>query len=195
MLPVTHRAVVVIFSLIWGCAYINAAEPYGLDLHGQPIRELAGSGIRVVVLVFAASDCPISNRYVPEIARLSHEFSARGVRVWWVFPNPEDTASIVAKHNAEFAISEPTLLDSRQTLVHLAHVGITPEAAVFAVEGNVLRQVYRGRIDNRYLSIGRERPQPDRHDLEAAIAATIAGGSVPQSGGPPVGCSIIPIQK
>jgi hypothetical protein len=195
MLSVTHRAVVVILSLFWGCAFIQAAEPYGLDLHGQPVRDLAGTGIRVVVLVFAASDCPISNRYVPEIARLSHEFSARGVRIWWVFPNSEDTAPIIAKHNAEFAISESTVLDSRQSLVHLAHVDITPEAAVFAVDGNVLRQLYHGRIDDRYLSFGRERPQPDRHDLEAAIAAAIAGEPVPQPGGPPVGCSIIPPQK
>ncbi len=195
MLSRTHRAALVVASLVLACARIHATEPYGLDLHGQPVSQLAGPGIRVVVLVFAASDCPISNRYVPEIARLNQEFSARGVRVWWVFPNSEDTAPIVSRHNADFAISESTVLDSRQTLVQLAHVDITPEAAVFAVDGNVLRQVYRGRIDDRYLSIGRERPQPDRHDLETAIAAALAGEPVPRPGGPPVGCSIIPLQK
>jgi hypothetical protein len=148
-----------------------------------------------VVLIFAASDCPISNRYVPEIAHLNREFSEQGVRIWWVFPNPEDTASIVAKHNAEFAIAEPSVLDSRQTLVQLAHVTITPEAAVFAVDGNDLRLVYRGRIDDRYLSIGRVRPQPQHRDLESAIAAALTGKPVPEPGGPPVGCAVVPLEK
>jgi len=57
-----------------------APDRFGIDLDGKPVSELAGPGIRIVVLVFAASDCPISNRYVPEIARLNREFSSRGVR-------------------------------------------------------------------------------------------------------------------
>ena len=47
------------------------------------------------MLIFAASDCPISNRYVPEIARLTNEFSPQGVRFWWVYPNGADTASVI----------------------------------------------------------------------------------------------------
>jgi tetratricopeptide (TPR) repeat protein len=75
----------------------QAATPadFGTDLHGQPIHHLAGPGVRVVVLIFAASDCPISNRYVPEIARLTNEFSPQGVRFWWVYPNGADTASVI----------------------------------------------------------------------------------------------------
>lgn len=175
------------------CAW--ASEPLGFDLRGKPITDLAGPGIRVVVLIFAASDCPISNRYVPEIARLNREFTKRGVRIWWVFPNPEDRSSTVAQHNHAFAITEPTVLDTRQSLVHLAHVTTTPEAAVFRSKGNDLREVYRGRIDDRYLSIGQERPRAQQHDLEAAIGAALADKPVPPSGGPPIGCSIVPLQK
>jgi hypothetical protein len=190
-----HRALQVILFLFLSCARIYAAEPYGLDLRGQPVRELAGPSIRLVVLIFAASDCPISNRYIPEIARLNHEFSSHGVRIWWVFPNPGDTAPIVKKHNADFSIEESAVLDSRQTLVQMAHITITPEAAIFAVDGKGLREVYRGRIDDRYLSIGSERPQAQHHDLEIAIAAALAGKPIPPAGGPPVGCWVEPLQK
>ena len=167
-----------------------ATETFGLDLHGQPVRELAGPGIRAVVLIFAASDCPISNRYIPEIARLNHEFSAQGVRFWWVFPNPTDTASVVAQHDKEFSIAENTVLDPRQILVHRSQATVTPEAVVFKVEGSALREAYLGRIDDRYVSLGRERPQPQHRELEAAIAAALAGKPIPQPAGPPVGCSI-----
>jgi len=178
----------------------QAQADFGVDLQRNPIRTLAGPGVRVVVLIFAASDCPISNRYVPEIARLSREFGAAGakhptVKFWWVFPNPGDTAAVVAQHDREFAIHESVLLDPRQKLVALAHAAITPEAAVFAVRGGELDEVYHGRIDDRYITLGQERPQPQRHDLESAIQAVLHGKAVSQPEGPPVGCSIVFLQK
>jgi len=189
------RFAVMILFLAFSCEFMRSAEPYGVDLNGRPVHQLAGSDTRFVVLMFAASDCPICNRYVPEIARLDHEYSSRGVRFWWVFPNPEDTASIVARHNREFAIRERTVLDSRQALVHLAHITVTPEAAIFRVAGDGMHQIYRGRVDNRYMEIGRERPQPDHRDLELALDAALADKPIPQPAGPPVGCSVVFLQK
>jgi len=165
-----------------------------VDLEGKPISDLGGPGIRVVVLIFAASDCPISNRYVPEIARLNHEFSTQGARFWWVFPNPDDTGARVARHVREFAIHEDVLLDLNQVLVERAHVKVTPQVAVFTADRGALREVYRGRIDDRYISLGQERPQPQHRELEAAIIAALAGKPVPRPTGPPVGCSIVFLQ-
>lgn len=190
-----QRAVLWLAALALSAPGLCAAERYGIDLSGKAVDNLTGPGVRLVVLVFAASDCPISNRYVPEIARLSGEFSPRGVRFWWVFPNPGDTASVVARHNREFSIGEDTVLDAGQKLVRLAQVDVTPEAAVFAVAGGSLSELYRGRIDDRYLSIGSERPQPSVHDLEAAIEAALAGKPIPKPLGPPVGCSIVSLGK
>lgn len=171
----------------------------GIDLQGNPIRELAGPGVRVVVLVFVASDCPISNRYVPDIERLTQQFAAQPVHIWWVYPNQEDTAQVVVQHNRDFSIPDSaesrTLLDPAQHIVAWAHARVTPEAAVFVVDGLKLHEVYNGRIDDRYISIGQQRPEPQHHDLEGAVAAALAGKPVPQPDGPPVGCSIVFRQK
>lgn len=192
-------AIVVVLGGIVG-VFAAAPSEFGIDLRGNPIHDLAGPGTRVVVLIFAASDCPISNRYVPEIARLNREFEGNDAshpeaRIWWVFPNPGDTAAVVARHKNEFDIRDNILLDPRQTLVQRAHAAITPEAAIFLVHGADLDEVYRGRIDDRYLSFGQERPQASRHDLEDAIRAALAGRPVPQPGGPAVGCSIVFLPK
>jgi hypothetical protein len=169
-----------------------------VDLNGRPVEQLAPAGTRAVVLFFAASDCPISNRYIPEVQRLAMEVEPLGVRVWFVYPNPGDNAAVVRAHDADYAINTDsaayTVLDTRQTLVKMAHVTITPEAAIFVPEGSELHQVYRGRIDDRYLSLGTERPQATHHDLEEAVRAVVAGRPVPQPGGPTVGCSIVPLQ-
>ncbi len=165
-----------------------------VDLNGHPVEQLAPAGARAVVLFFAASDCPISNRYIPEVQRLAKEVEPLGVHFWFVYPNPGDSASVVRAHDAEFAIDSYTALDTKQTLVRMAHVTITPEAAVFVPEGAGLHEVYRGRIDDRYLALGRERPQAAHHDLEEAIRAILADKPVPQPGGPPIGCSIVTLQ-
>ena len=132
-------------------AMTKAARPesrnFGTDLNGKSVR-LAISGIHVVVLIFAATDCPLSKRSVPEIARLQREFN-QGVAFWWVYPNPSDKADAVRKLEKDFSIAAPALIDSRQDLVRMAHISVTPEVAVFAVENGELREQYHGRIDDR----------------------------------------------
>jgi hypothetical protein len=170
----------------------KAGPLHATDLQGHPVERLNAAGTKAVVLIFAATDCPISNRYIPQIERLRSKLATQGVAFWWIFPNPGDTLAIVRKHGADFSISTPTLLDSQGELVRMAHASITPEAAVFAVAGGNLREVYHGRIDDRYIAFGQERPQAVHHDLEEAIHAVLAGHAVSKPLGDPVGCSIIP---
>ncbi len=182
----------MLLLLCWLVPAAWAAQPFGTDLKGRPVDNLAPSGSRAVVLFFAASDCPISNRYIPEIERLAREFSPEGVRFWWVYPNPEDTSQVVRSHDAQFDIHAEDVLDTDQLLTRMAHATITPEVAVFVPSSDGLREMYRGRIDNRYVSLGQERPSATRHDLEDAIRAVLANRPVAKPGGPAVGCSIVP---
>lgn len=170
-----------------------AMTSLAVDVSGRPVTQLAPPGTHAVVLFFAASDCPVSNRYIPEIQRLTVQFQPLGVQVWFVYPNPGDKADVIRAHDAEFSIHANTALDIEQTLTHMAHATTTPEAAVFVPTKGTLKEVYRGRIDDRYLALGTERPQATHHDLEDAIRAVLAGKLVPQPGGPPVGCSIVPL--
>jgi len=169
------------------------AKLHATDLQGNIVHRLAPVDARVVVLIFAATDCPISKRYIPEIQRLQREFAQQGVAFSWVFPNPGDTASVVGKHELDYSIHAQTLIDVRQELVRMAHVAVTPEAAVFAVDRGELNEVYHGRIDDRYLSLGKARPQATTHELEDAITAVLAGHSPAVSNAKPVGCSIVPL--
>src|SRR5271154_4773337 len=112
---------------VWLLAMATAST-LALDLDGRPVTQLAPPGSRAVVLFFAASDCPVSNRYIPEIQRLTRQFEPLGVRVWFVYPNPGDNAKVIRAHDLEFAIAANTALDNRQTLTQMAHATITPEA-------------------------------------------------------------------
>src|ERR1700674_1827084 len=137
------------FIRVWLLAMATTTT-LAVDLDGRPVTQLAPPGSRAVVLFFAASDCPISNRYVPEMQRLTRQFEPSGVRVWFVYPNPGDDAKVIRAHNAQYAITANTALDTRQNLVRMAHATTTPEAAILVPQGGELHEVYRGRIDDRY---------------------------------------------
>lgn len=178
-------------------AWIAAAassSPYGLHLDGRPVTQLYPAAASAVVLFFTASDCPIAKRYAPEIRRLASEYSRGQVVFWWVYPNPGDTADVIHQHPEQFSSADEVILDNDQRLVRMAHAEITPEAAIFVPAAGQLREVYHGRIDDRYISLGQERPRAQKHDLEDALKAVLAHRSVPASGGPPVGCSIVPLE-
>ena len=71
-------------------------------------------------------------------------------------------------------------------LVKFSGATITPEAAVYA--GG--RVQYRGRIDDRFVDFGVDRPAAIEHDLQDAIAAILAGKPVAQPETQAVGCYI-----
>ena len=135
----------------------------------------ASPSIKATVLLFVSSECPYSNRTAPEIRRLAEEFASKGVRFWLIYPNRADTPEIIRAHLTAFGYPDIALRDPDHALVKLAMPTVTPEAAVFDKNGVL---VYRGRIDDRFVELGRERPSPTRHDLQEALTATLAGKRV-----------------
>ena len=132
----------------------------------------SSSTAQASVFLFLATDCPICNRYAPEIKRLHDRFTARGVRFWRVYPDPDTTAGEIGKHTRDFDYRFPALRDPQHALVKYAGATVTPEAAIFDGGG---RLIYRGRIDDRFPELGVERSAPTRRDLEAALVAALDG--------------------
>ena len=142
------------------------------------------------VLVFTTTDCPISNRYAPEIQRLAAKFAGQ-VKFVLVYPVPTDSPEMVLEHAKKFAYSLETLRDADQKLVKQTGVTVTPEVALLRGE----RLLYRGRIDDRYLAFGKDRVAPTRHDLEEAVRAVIAGKPVAQAETRAIGCFLADLVK
>jgi hypothetical protein len=154
-------------------------------------RRLAPPGTKAVVLFFVATDCPVSNRTFPEMRRLREEFAGQGVRFWFVYPNEGETAAAIAEHQKEFDAGGEAWVDAKGELVALAHARVTPEVAVLVPAGVEWKSVYVGRIDDRYVRLGLERPQATEHFADQAIQAVLHGQAVPPATGTPVGCAIM----
>src|SRR5262249_18636782 len=146
----------------------------------------AASGAKATVFLFTATDCPISNRYAPEVQRGYHSFAPQGVRFFLLSPNPADPPDLIRAHAKAFGYPADALRDPKQELARLAGATVTPEAAVFSGR----RLVYHGRIDDRFVDLGLERPSPTVHDLNDTLAAVIAGTPVAHPVTQAVGCFI-----
>ena len=168
-----------------------AGQNWGVRSGGVPLGEIAPPGTRAVVLFFVAADCPVSNRMFPEMRRLRESFRNRGVRTWFVYPNFNEKPADIAAHQAAFDAGEEALQDPTGALVRLSHAVATPEMTVLAPTPGGWRAAYTGRIDNRYVHLGLERPAATEHDGEDALLAVLEGKTPRVPGGQPVGCAIM----
>ena len=162
--------IIAALMLAAGLYYGTSSDPapaYALD--GKPADPLASE--KPVLLLFTRDDCPISNRYAPEVQRLYARF-ADTVDFYLVYPDPNTDADAIQTHLHEYGYAIPALRDPDHALVDLSAATITPEAALY-LPGQQL--IYRGRIDNRYVEFGTTRPRATQHDLHDILAALEAG--------------------
>jgi hypothetical protein len=160
------------------------------DLAGNAVQLFSTSTSKTTVLIFVRTDCPISNRYAPELARLYKEF-ASSAAFYLVYADPTNSAEVIRKHIAEYGYTFGALRDPGHELVRLAKARVTPEAAVFSASGQLL---YHGRIDNRYVDFGKSMPQPTRRDLEEALQSVLAGKAVSVTSTTAIGCFLADVQ-
>ena len=71
-------------------------------------------------------------------------------------------------------------------------VSVTPEVAVIAAAREV---VYRGRVDDRYVDFGRDRPAPTTRDLDLALTNLLAGRAIEPKTTRAVGCILSDLLK
>jgi hypothetical protein len=162
------------------------------DVHGvtQDLRVpsgLAPAGM-AHVLLFVTSDCPISNRYAPEVQRLCADYLKKGVSCTLVYEDAAIDSAAVRAHGEAFGYRDiPAVIDTGHAIAATMKATVTPQAVVVAAGGRV---EYRGRIDNRYEELGKPRRVVTVHDLRDALDDILAGRVVARPATEAVGCFI-----
>jgi peroxiredoxin len=144
----------------------------------------------VAVFLFTRTDCPISNRYAPEVQRIHAEFGKQGIAFWLVYVDPEESSDAIREHLKDYSYALPVLRDPEHALVALTGVAATPEAAVFVGR----RMIYRGRIDDWYVDFGKARSKASQTDLRDVLQATLDGEQLELRTTRAVGCLIADLE-
>jgi hypothetical protein len=172
---------------------VGAAEPaLGLfrvrtvtDSQGAVHQLGAKPGVKAVVLVFLGPECPISQRYVPELNRIVAAHQTNAVEFYAVVAVRKTTRTNVAAFTKEYAVGFPVLVDDSLALARWLRPTHVPEAYVLKRDGDL---VYHGRIDDWYQSIGKPRAVIQQRELREAIDAVLSDRTPTRSYARPVGC-------
>lgn len=170
---------------------IDAASIRLVDLDGHPYSLPQVLHDAITVVVFTRTDCPISNRYAPDIRELYEVYRPRGVEFVLVYVDPRQQPDAIRDHLKEYEYPCSALRDSEHALVAATGATVTPEAVLFDTDG---RAVYRGRIDDRNVELGKSRSTVVKHDLADAIAATLDGEPIAEPFTKAVGCPIADLE-
>ena len=139
-------------------------------------------------LFFITHDCPVSNRYAPEIRRICTDYQARGLKCALVYVDPALSEPAARAHADEFRHGDyPRLIDRQHALVKAAGAATTPEVALIGKDGKL---AYRGRIDDLYVTWGKPRRAVQDATFRHALDAYFSGQPITPKTTKAVGCFI-----
>ena len=138
-----------------------------LTIFALPTKETSLQDI--TVYYFMGEQCIISQNFTDEMRRLHAEFTPQGVEFIGMFPNGYSTKKGLSDFKEKYAIPFELILDDKQVMMQKFGVKISPEVVVF--DSRKKEVLYHGRINNRYVRVGRRRPQATTTDLQDALQA------------------------
>jgi len=139
-------------------------------------------GSKGTVLIFIATQCPVSNGYNERMEKLAQDFKARGINVIGINANSTESAADVKDHAAKNNLTFTILKDNGNKVADQLGATRTPEAYFLDASNKLL---YHGRIDN-----SRDITQVNSSELRDALEATLAGKPVAKATANAFGCSI-----
>ena len=157
----------------------------------------AGGPAERNLYIFVTHECPIANRYAPEIGRIAEEHLDLVGPTVVVYADANASAKDCVTHFEQYYLASDSTEDEAQvasvTMVHDAQHEWVKRFDVRAVPTAVIARgeavLYHGRIDDRNPRLGARRVQADQEDLREALVALRAGSLTPTRT-TVVGCSI-----
>lgn len=163
-------------------------QPSPHTIAGEPIDPLINVESKVVVLIFIASDCPISNRYAPLVNRIYEAYKEKGIAFYSVYPMSSETIEDIESHRSDYGYKMPALTDKDHVLVDKADAMVTPEVSVYLPGTETW--AYRGRINDLYVDFGKWRRHPTENDLTDVLDLILSGEEFEPKRTRAVGCYI-----
>lgn len=179
-LPFANSNVVQMLS------HLRAVNLPGQSGQSSTLDSLSQKTNNILVFITLSEVCMLSRYYAKEIEHMKNRWAKAEVRFYGVFPNPFSTAPQVEEFMKENQVRFAMLADSGGRFCKANQLKVTPEALV--VKNGLV--IYRGRIDDFYVAIGRHKTTTTRRFLEEALQAAQKGKTPVSPFVLPVGCVI-----
>ena len=135
-----------------------------------------------IVVMFIATQCPISNAYNERMADLYKSYTPKGIVFLGINSNKQESIEEITEHSKKHGFEFPVLKDWKNVIADKFDAMVTPEIYLIDSTG-VLR--YHGRIDD-----SRNLAKVSQHDLQDVLDAYLAGKPLPKRETKAFGCTI-----
>ena len=195
-MPPTEENMGRLLLTAWACTAVLWGQEFklGSQVSDFGIKDVQGNAVQfsslkgdVTVVLFIATQCPVSNAYNERMKALYTDYTPKGVKFVFLNANRTEPAAEVARHTQEHGFPFQVFKDDDNVTADRFGATVTPEAFVLDRAGTIR---YHGSVDD---SQAIERVQTQR--LRNALEAVLAGRAVESPETKAFGCTIKRVKK
>ncbi len=152
------------------------------DYNGKEYSLFDFKDSKAIVIMFIATQCPVSNAYNQRMATLNKDYAGKAISFIGINSNKQEDAAEVKEHAEENGLDFIILKDPNNLIADIFEAKYTPEIFVLNSDLNIQ---YHGRIDD-----SRKESEVESKDLRVALDEILEGKEVSKSETKAFGCTI-----
>lgn len=142
---------------------------------------------KAIVVMFVATQCPVSNAYNERMEKLFQDYKSKGVAFIGINSNKQESVSEIKQHAADNNLTFTILKDEKNVIADKFGASFTPE--IYVLNGK-LELLYHGRIDD-----SRKEADVTVKDLRNSLDEILSGKEVSVKNTKAFGCTIKRVEK
>lgn len=152
------------------------------DYNGKEFQLADFKDSKAIVVIFVATQCPVSNDYNSRMEELYQNYKDKGIAFLGINSNKQESVEEIKTHSKENKLNFVILKDEKNVIADKFSASFTPEVYVLNSDFDVL---YHGRIDD-----SRKADNIKTKDLSVALDEILAGKKVTNTKTKAFGCTI-----
>lgn len=152
------------------------------DYNGKEYQLSDFQNSKAIVIIFVATQCPVSNAYNSRMEKLYQEYKDKGVAFIGINSNKQESVEEIKEHAKKNNLNFVILKDVNNVIADKFKASVTPEVFVLNSDFEIL---YHGRIDD-----SRKEGEVKSEDLKNALNEILAGKKVSKTETKAFGCTI-----
>ncbi len=142
----------------------------------------------IVVYFFLLDECKISQYYTPQMIEIYQMYHSDLTQFVGIFPNFASKKKNIEKFREKYNIPFPLKTDYFKKQTKKFGTTILPEVVVYNKSKDIM--LYKGRIDNAYVNVGKRRRVVTKSDLKDVLTKVVNNQAIEFYETTAIGCFI-----
>ncbi len=177
---------ILILTIIFSYAFSLSTEKFEnftlKDYKGKEHSLSDYKNSKAIVLIFVATECPVSNAYNERMEKIYLDYKEKGVQLLGINSNKSESVSDIRNHAIKNNLTFTILKDDKNIIADKFNASFTPEVYVLDPDFNLL---YHGRIDD-----SRREEDVKVQDLRSTLDEILSGKQISNPKTKAFGCTI-----